>query len=74
MPQRVNIASIRDAIAVVRHLLQLFRFQLQEPNARRKLRRQPQSERHELLSQGKIFKKEATTGGKETSDDAEDEP
>ena len=39
MPQRVDISSIRDAIAVVRRLLQLFRFQLQEPNAHRKLRR-----------------------------------
>ncbi len=39
MPQRVDISSIRNAIAVVRHLLQLFRLQLQEPNARRKLRR-----------------------------------
>jgi hypothetical protein len=30
-------------------------------------------EHHELLSQRKIFKKETTTGGKETSDGAEDE-
>jgi hypothetical protein len=31
-------------------------------------------ENHELLSQRKIFKNETTTGGKETSDGAEDEP
>jgi hypothetical protein len=31
-------------------------------------------EHHELLSQSKIFKNETTSGGKETSDGAEDEP
>jgi hypothetical protein len=31
-------------------------------------------EHHELLSQRKIFKKETTTGGKETSAGAKDEP
>ena len=31
-------------------------------------------EHHELLSQRKIFKNETTTGGKGTSDIAEDEP
>jgi hypothetical protein len=39
-PERVDLPAIRDAIAVVRHLLQLFRLELQDsPNARRKLRR-----------------------------------
>jgi hypothetical protein len=38
-PERVNLLAIRNAIAVVRHLLQLFRMELQDPNARRKLRR-----------------------------------
>ena len=39
MPERVDLPAIRNAIAVVRHLLQLFRLELQDPNARRKLRR-----------------------------------
>jgi hypothetical protein len=38
-PERVDLPAIRNAIAVVRHLLQLFRLELQDPNARRKLRR-----------------------------------
>jgi hypothetical protein len=41
-PQSINgmeRAAIRNAIAIVRHLLQLFRLELQDPNARRKLRR-----------------------------------
>jgi len=38
-PERVALPAIRNAIAVVRHLLQLFRLELQDPNARRKLRR-----------------------------------
>jgi hypothetical protein len=38
-PERVDLPAIRNAIAVVRHLLQLFRLGLQDPNARRKLRR-----------------------------------
>jgi site-specific recombinase XerD len=38
-PRRVDLAAIRNAIAAVRHLLQLFRLELQDPNARRKLRR-----------------------------------
>jgi hypothetical protein len=33
------LPAIRNAIAVVRHLLQLFRLELQDPTARRKLRR-----------------------------------
>ena len=37
--ERVDLPAIRNAIAVVRHLLQLFRLELQDPNARRKLRR-----------------------------------
>ena len=39
MPQRVDLPTIRNAIAVVRHLLQLFRLELRDPSARRKLRR-----------------------------------
>jgi hypothetical protein len=38
-PERVDLPAIRNAIAVVRHLLQLFRLELQDPTARRKLRR-----------------------------------
>jgi site-specific recombinase XerD len=38
-PERADLPAIRNAIAVVRHLLQLFRLELQDPNARRKLRR-----------------------------------
>jgi site-specific recombinase XerD len=38
-PKRVDLAAIRNAIAAVRHLLQLFRLELQDPNARRKLHR-----------------------------------
>ena len=38
-PKRVDLAAIRNAIAAVRHLLQLFRLELVDPNARRKLRR-----------------------------------
>jgi site-specific recombinase XerD len=38
-PQRADLSAIRDAIAAVRHLLQLFRLELQDPNARRKLLR-----------------------------------
>jgi site-specific recombinase XerD len=38
-PQRVDLSTIRDAITAVRHLLQLFRLELQDPNARSKLRR-----------------------------------
>ena len=37
--ERVDLPAIRNAIAVVRHLLQLFRLELQDLNARRKLRR-----------------------------------
>src|SRR5208283_5291917 len=33
-PERVDLPAIRNAIAVVRHLLQLFRLELQDPNAR----------------------------------------
>ena len=32
-PERVDLPAIRNAIAVVRHLLQLFRLELQDPNA-----------------------------------------
>jgi hypothetical protein len=39
IPERVDLAAIRDAIAGVRHLLQLFRLELQDPNTRRKLHR-----------------------------------
>jgi site-specific recombinase XerD len=39
IPERVDLAAIRNAIAGVRHLLQLFRLELQDPNTRRKLRR-----------------------------------
>jgi len=38
-PQRVDLPAIRNSIVVVRHLLQLFRLELQDPKARRKLRR-----------------------------------
>jgi len=38
-PQLVDLATIRSAVANVRHLLLLFRLQLQEPKARRKLLR-----------------------------------
>jgi hypothetical protein len=38
-PERVDLPAIRNAIAVVRRFLQLFRLELQDPNARRKLRR-----------------------------------
>jgi hypothetical protein len=38
-PERIDLPAIRNAIAVVRHLLQLFHLELQDPNARRKLRR-----------------------------------
>jgi hypothetical protein len=34
----------------------------------------PALEHPQLLSQRKVFKNETTTGGKETSDGAEDEP
>jgi hypothetical protein len=37
-PERVDLPAIRNAISVVRHPLQLFRLELQDPNARRKLR------------------------------------
>jgi hypothetical protein len=37
--ERVDLPAIRNAIAVVRHLLQLFRLELQDPNPRRKPRR-----------------------------------
>jgi hypothetical protein len=38
-PQLIDLATIRSAVANVRHLLLLFRLQLQEPKARRKLLR-----------------------------------
>jgi site-specific recombinase XerD len=37
-PERIDLPAIRNAISVVRHLLQLFRLELQDPNARRRLR------------------------------------
>jgi site-specific recombinase XerD len=38
-PERVDLPTIRDAITAVRHLLQRFRLELRDPNARRKLHR-----------------------------------
>jgi site-specific recombinase XerD len=38
-PRRADLPAIRNAIAAVRHLLQLFRLELQDPRARRKLHR-----------------------------------
>lgn len=38
-PKRVDLPAIREALAGVRHLLQLFRLELQDPSARRKLHR-----------------------------------
>jgi hypothetical protein len=38
-PGRADLATIRHAIAATRHLLQLFHHQLEDPIARRKLRR-----------------------------------
>jgi len=37
--QRVDLSAIRDAIAAVRHLLQLFRLQQEDPSGRHKLHR-----------------------------------
>jgi hypothetical protein len=37
--QRVDLSTIRDAIAAVRHLLQLFRLQQEDPSGRHKLHR-----------------------------------
>jgi hypothetical protein len=50
-PVQADIAAIHDAIATARHLLQLFRRQLQDDKSRRKLRRLSQrllNLRHEL--------------------------
>jgi site-specific recombinase XerD len=38
-PECVDLPVIRNALAAVRHLLQLFRLEVQDPSARRKLRR-----------------------------------
>jgi site-specific recombinase XerD len=38
-PLRADPSTIRDAISATRHLLQMFRLQLEDDNARRKLRR-----------------------------------
>ena len=38
-PERVDLPVIRNALAAVRHLLQLFRLEVQDPSARRKLQR-----------------------------------
>jgi site-specific recombinase XerD len=39
VPLRADPSTIRDAISATRHLLELFRLQLEDDNARRKLRR-----------------------------------
>ena len=38
-PLRADLPAIRDAIAATRHLLEMFRLQLEDDKARRKLRR-----------------------------------
>ena len=38
-PVSPDLSTIRDAVAAARHLLQLFRLQLEDASARRKLRR-----------------------------------
>jgi len=39
VPLRSDPSTIRDAISATRHLLEMFRLQLEDHNARRKLRR-----------------------------------
>ena len=38
-PVRADLSTVRDAVAAARHLLQLFRLQLEDVSARRKLQR-----------------------------------